>query len=1168
MGIQINGQTDTISAVDNNFSLAGNVSIGGTLTYEDVTSVDAVGLSTFQAGIQLDDSITHLGDTDTKIRFPAADTVTVETSGSERLRVTSAGKVGVGINSPIAKLHLVEATEGESVIQLNSGDSYPTVNRGLKIKSATGPTGFAGSKWIFDAVSSGGQIQLQTVSTQRLTIRETGKIGINTDNPISDLHVITPGQNEDGTFRVGGSATGLGLLIDYDQNGNTISKITSNPTYTNSNSLLKICVDGDLNANQLVLKGNGKVGINESSPLQQLHVSSTASTYIQVQNTGDSVNAYYGVDTASAWAGSSTNHPFKLHTNNTERLRITSGGNVLIGTTTGDTSRNSTSTRFPVFQVSSSWSSGRGSYSFTTTDDYPVIFFNSNASYANGSGAGTLVWSVKDGSGDYCNTAQITSSIDGTPGNDDSPGNLKFFTTPNSSASPSERLRITSAGKVGIDNNNPNAKLEVKGSGGSTGLTFRGTDSSGNTNFWVQDGGSVGVHYYPFVINQDYSDSATPSSTYFYVHGSSPFIIKSDGKVGVGNASPARNLCVHDSGANSTYLQVTNSNTGSGGSTGLLYGISGNTPTHALVWFYQNGYMRFATNNTERLRIASDGKIAIGGNYANTASFGSTLLVESTLTLNNDSGTAGMRFSRGHNNATYGYIGTGAFAVTGLNNDDFGISSGATGDLAFGTGASGYSAKMKITNSGQVNVLGGIINLGTANVSSGHINAFENMSFNIDTDNDDTNRYFSFHTNSDSGSGNELVRITEPGLFLVGTTTSGLGRFTFYNPGSSGSDAGTAGQAGSGDVGMYVRSDMGPTHVDLTGVDNYTLQLSNGAYAGSGVSDPQGTITKLLFHGCSHNGWNNYAAICMDVQGTSGGKGDFVFVNGGNERIRVHHNGQVSVGTPAPPGSAEFTIRGANPELSLYANANYSSYLMMGDTNDYDNGYIEYDNYSNSKGFKFIVGAAKRLDISPGKVVLSQNMGVEIDGGTGNQSSDATVVITKTNNNDWALKVVCSDSSATDYGAYVRAHSNSSYALGVTDTSSWKFRVNGAGTIYAFNTTVESISDVILKENIVDANSQWDDIKALRFRNYKWKEDSGYADGKTYLGLIAQEVETTSPGLVEINAQTKEDIDNGVTDPEHKNVKYSIVWMKAMKALQEAMERIETLEAEVKALKG
>ena len=107
MGIQINGQTDTISALDNNFSLAGNVSIGGTLTYEDVTSVDAVGLSTFQAGIHIDDSIAHLGDTDTKIRFPANDTFTVETAGSERVRVTSAGLVGIGLTNPFGQLQVL-----------------------------------------------------------------------------------------------------------------------------------------------------------------------------------------------------------------------------------------------------------------------------------------------------------------------------------------------------------------------------------------------------------------------------------------------------------------------------------------------------------------------------------------------------------------------------------------------------------------------------------------------------------------------------------------------------------------------------------------------------------------------------------------------------------------------------------------------------------------------------------------------------------------------------------------------------------------------------------------------------------------------------------------------------------------------------------------------------
>ena len=112
MGIQINGQTDTISAFDNSFSLAGNVSIGGTLTYEDVTSVDAVGLSTFQAGIHLDDSIIHLGDTNTKIRFPAADTITAETAGSERLRITSTGDVGINKNAPTSVLDVRQTNTG------------------------------------------------------------------------------------------------------------------------------------------------------------------------------------------------------------------------------------------------------------------------------------------------------------------------------------------------------------------------------------------------------------------------------------------------------------------------------------------------------------------------------------------------------------------------------------------------------------------------------------------------------------------------------------------------------------------------------------------------------------------------------------------------------------------------------------------------------------------------------------------------------------------------------------------------------------------------------------------------------------------------------------------------------------------------------------------------
>ena len=75
--------------------------------------------------------------------------------------------------------------------------------------------------------------------------------------------------------------------------------------------------------------------------------------------------------------------------------------------------------------------------------------------------------------------------------------------------------------------------------------------------------------------------------------------------------------------------------------------------------------------------------------------------------------------------------------------------------------------------------------------------------------------------------------------------------------------------------------------------------------------------------------------------------------------------------------------------------------------------------------------------------------------------------------------------------------------------------------------SVQSISDRRLKENITDAKSQWDDIKALKWKNFNWTKESGHDDGKPKLGLIADEVEKVSPNLINIDAQPKEDIDAG-----------------------------------------
>ena len=129
---------------------------------------------------------------------------------------------------------------------------------------------------------------------------------------------------------------------------------------------------------------------------------------------------------------------------------------------------------------------------------------------------------------------------------------------------------------------------------------------------------------------------------------------------------------------------------------------------------------------------------------------------------------------------------------------------------------------------------------------------------------------------------------------------------------------------------------------------------------------------------------------------------------------------------------------------------------------------------------------------------------------------------------------------------------------------SGQFRVKGDGDCQNTNNSYGATSDVNLKENIVDANSQWDDIKDIRVRNYNFRSSTGIST-HTQIGVIAQEIELVSPGLV--NDSNEEDDDGNVTETT-KTVAYSVLYMKAVKALQEAMERIETLEAKVAALES
>ena len=144
--------------------------------------------------------------------------------------------------------------------------------------------------------------------------------------------------------------------------------------------------------------------------------------------------------------------------------------------------------------------------------------------------------------------------------------------------------------------------------------------------------------------------------------------------------------------------------------------------------------------------------------------------------------------------------------------------------------------------------------------------------------------------------------------------------------------------------------------------------------------------------------------------------------------------------------------------------------------------------------------------------------------------------------------------------------------LRCNDTTTARLLINSDGDVQNHDNSYGSTSDERIKSNIVDANSQWDDIKALKIRNYEKKDDIElYGVGKkVQIGVIAQELETAGmTGLTKDGEPDASDIKHGVpSDGKVKSVKYSVLYMKAIKALQEAMTRIETLEAEVTALKG
>jgi hypothetical protein len=319
--------------------------------------------------------------------------------------------------------------------------------------------------------------------------------------------------------------------------------------------------------------------------------------------------------------------------------------------------------------------------------------------------------------------------------------------------------------------------------------------------------------------------------------------------------------------------------------------------------------------------------------------------------------------------------------------------------------------------------------------------------------------------------------------------------------------------------------------------------------------------------------------------GTSGGA-DATFVlqdYAGNEFLTARGNGRIGIGTNTPSfilslggdssrtiGMNESTL-GTAPSLTIRAadsttgtnNEGGALYLSAGQgTGNGATSNIIFSTAPSLGSGSTRQSLTERMRLTSGGYLKASNTGTYL-GASGtyhelrNNSQDtAGVVIASTNasftNN--VLAIGTSKGSATNFNQI---------AAYTSDFSNIVFQVRGDGNCYNVNGVYTSgVSDIKYKEQIVDTNSQWEDIKNLRVVNFKFIKDvnENGDDALRHIGFIAQEVEKVSPNLVE-------EMTDNLTGETWKTIKTSIIYTKAIKALQECMARIEEQQAQIDELK-
>ena len=210
-GLQLNGVNFNTTTGVSTFN---NLDVGGVLTYQDVTNVDSVGIITArstidaQGDVSIADKIIHTGDTNTAIRFPTADTISFETAGNERLRITSGGLMGLATNSPTGTLSIASGTFQTTTPHYTGDDIVISGSNSLGISFLTLASGTSNNNIYFgdtDDTDVGmiryahadNSMQFRTNATERLRIDSSGRVLIGHSSNFSGYALQVSGGDEE-----------------------------------------------------------------------------------------------------------------------------------------------------------------------------------------------------------------------------------------------------------------------------------------------------------------------------------------------------------------------------------------------------------------------------------------------------------------------------------------------------------------------------------------------------------------------------------------------------------------------------------------------------------------------------------------------------------------------------------------------------------------------------------------------------------------------------------------------------------------------------------------------------------------------------------------------------------------------------------------------------------